>query len=172
MHHVVLTLAFGAAFHASLEAAEGAPPFEVKERDQHQREANVDGDDHGPFREVLFDRLEGDFAVVKFKSAAGLVVRFASSDDPNLIRALEHDLLIAISLLDILSRDYFCNKFVLIFPEVGPVIAQHEYLTVLWDCLDIDAELDGVHLCPHVRQIFIFPLLVHKLHDARAGWVL
>ena len=172
MHHVLLTLAFGAAFYASLEASEGAPPFEVKERDQHQREANVDSDDHGPFREVLYDRLEGDFAVVKFKSAAGLVIGFASSDNPNLIRALEHDLFVAISLFHILSRDYFCNEFGLIFPVIGPVIAQHEYLTVFWDFLDINAELDRVHLCPHVRQSGNFPLLVHKLHDARAGWVL
>ena len=172
MHHVALTLALGAACQAPLEAAEGTLPLEVKERDQHQREADVDGDDHGPGREVLFDSLESHFAVVKFESTAGLVMRLAPSDNPNLIRALKHDLLVAIGLLHILGRDYFGNKFGLILPEVGPVIAQHEYLTVFWDCLDVDAELDGVHLCPHIRQSANFSLLVHQLHDARTGWIL
>ena len=172
MHRVVLTFALRAACQAPLEAAEGALPFEVQEWDKHQREADIDGDDHRPCREVFFDRLESHLAVVKFKSTAGLVMRFASGDDPNLIRTLEHDLMISISLFDILSRDYFCNKFGLIFPVVGPVIAQHEYLTVLWDWLDIDTELDGVHLCPQVWQSADFPLLIHQLHDAWTGWIL
>ena len=167
VHHIVLTFAFAAARHTSLDAVEGAPPLEIEEREEHHRKANVDGDYHGPRWNVIFDSFESHFIVIEFEGTAGLADRLASCDYPNLIRTLEHDLLVAIGFLHILRRYYFRYEFWLIFPKVWPVIAKHEYLTIVRHFINVNTQLDSVHHSPHIRHSGNRSLLVHELHDAR-----
>ena len=61
------TAAATTALLAALNALEQRSPLKVEEGNQHECEAYVNRDDHGPVREVLFRGVERDPLVVELK---------------------------------------------------------------------------------------------------------
>lgn len=57
------TTIFSTAFQSSVDIGS----LEEYESEEHNRETNVDGDDHGPVWEGFFDNWDLNFLVSKFK---------------------------------------------------------------------------------------------------------
>jgi len=110
LFHVDRALAvLGALCHAALAATKSAPPLKVEEGKKHNRESNIDCDDHWIVNLLFIGLHESLLLEIVLKGPASLIIGLTSCNNIDLIRALKHDFHYSVSLLNVFGCDDLGN---------------------------------------------------------------
>ena len=159
----------GLAAHAVLapiDALEDRAPLKVHQCDEHEREAEADGDVQGPLNGFFIFYLVSELLVVDDEGGIGRPVGLfawkgvTACNDPDLVGAVE--------LIEATVCDDFFDGFGLRLPEVGVKRADNVNFSALRDFFNGDLELHCEHLRPNVRPAGVLSLNVLQFYHAWA----
>ena len=150
---------------AVLQALEKSSPLEVKEGHEHEGETYVDGDDHGPVREVFFGGVQGNDLMAEFEVTLGALLRIAVGHNPNLVCALEGKF-----LADLCHNIFLC--FWLVHPEVRVERAEEVHFATLGQHSNLHINSLRHHFGPDVGLLRVLPRLVLEQVHAGALWLI